>query len=346
MPVFAWSQAVIAFENKTHDFGTIKEADGRVSVDFVFENQGNAPLVISKVQASCGCTTPAWTKSPVEPGQKGKITVTYNPAGRPGNFNKSISVQSNATVERERLIIKGVVIPKAQKPQTVYRVTMGGIRLNDREVEFTNVQKGLVKSAGLKVKNTSGSEVKVSVAGLPPYVTTDATGLTLAANAEQEMKFSFDSKLCPWWGPVVDSAYVVLNGKEERTDVYKLKLSANVVEDFSRMTLEEKRTAPILEMPERTLNLGTFNGLVKRNGTFTIRNVGQRPLEIRRIICDDKEIALKQEQMTIKGGRSAELKFTVDSKLLTAGRYNRAITLQTNDPENVYVVLGVVWNVE
>jgi hypothetical protein len=69
-------------------------------------------LVINRVQASCGCTTPTWTKEPIEPGKSGSIVVTYNPLGRPGIFVKTITVYSNATDEQTVLIIKGDVIPK------------------------------------------------------------------------------------------------------------------------------------------------------------------------------------------------------------------------------------------
>ena len=69
-------EPVMTFEKTEHDFGKIDEAGGRVSTEFVFKNEGMAPLVLSNVRASCGCTTPSWTKEPVEPGQTGTITVT------------------------------------------------------------------------------------------------------------------------------------------------------------------------------------------------------------------------------------------------------------------------------
>ena len=104
-------QPVITFEKTEHDFGSIHEEDGRVSVVFEFKNEGMSPLVLSNVRASCGCTTPTWTKEPVEPGQKGSITVTYNPNGRPGNFSKTVTITSNATEATKRVYIKGTVIP-------------------------------------------------------------------------------------------------------------------------------------------------------------------------------------------------------------------------------------------
>ena len=101
---------VINFEVKTHEFGKINEKDGPVTYVFEFVNKGDAPLVVNRVQASCGCTTPTWTKEPVEAGKKGVVTVTYNPSGRPGMFTKTITIYSNDTKEQAVLIIKGEVV--------------------------------------------------------------------------------------------------------------------------------------------------------------------------------------------------------------------------------------------
>jgi len=109
---------VINFEVKSHDFGKINEKDGNVTYVFEFTNKGDAPLVVNRVQASCGCTTPTWTKEPVEAGKKGIITVTYNPSGRPGMFTKSITIYSNDTKEQCVLMIKGEVIPVAKQPES------------------------------------------------------------------------------------------------------------------------------------------------------------------------------------------------------------------------------------
>ena len=102
-------KAVIFSDNVEHDFGTIKEADGSVTHTFVIKNTGDAPLVITRVVASCGCTTPQFSKEPIAPGQTSKIDVAYNPAGRPGQFVKTIAVYSNGKDGTFTLRIKGVV---------------------------------------------------------------------------------------------------------------------------------------------------------------------------------------------------------------------------------------------
>ncbi|HOG05912.1 MAG TPA: DUF1573 domain-containing protein [Paludibacter sp.] len=108
---------VMTFEKTTHDFEKIKEQDGLATKKFEFKNTGDAPLIINRVHASCGCTATSWTKEPVLPGKTGSITASYNPANRPGVFIKTITVYTNADSKPIQLTIKGDVIPKPAVPQ-------------------------------------------------------------------------------------------------------------------------------------------------------------------------------------------------------------------------------------
>ena len=106
------SFAKATFEVKSHDFGTIKEANGPVSCTFEFTNTGDKPLLIIDATASCGCTRPEYPTKPIKPGKKGKIKVTYSPIGRPGAFKKTVKVKTNGKERVTTLRIEGTVIPK------------------------------------------------------------------------------------------------------------------------------------------------------------------------------------------------------------------------------------------
>ena len=98
----------IKFDKLTHNFGTFSEKEPVVTCVFTFTNVGDAPLIINQAVASCGCTVPEYTKTPIKPGEKGEIKVTYNGTGKfPGHFKKSITVRTNGTVEMTRLYIEG-----------------------------------------------------------------------------------------------------------------------------------------------------------------------------------------------------------------------------------------------
>ena len=146
---------VITFTKTEHDFGKINEADGRVSVVFEFKNEGMAPLVLSNVRASCGCTTPTWTKEPVEPGKTGSITVTYNPNGRPGRFQKTVTITSNATEPSKKVYIKGEVIPKSAKPANKYTIAVGELSMKSKTLDLGTIKKGAQKNGELEYANLS-----------------------------------------------------------------------------------------------------------------------------------------------------------------------------------------------
>jgi hypothetical protein len=104
------------FKFPVHDFKTVQEGPA-AEHEFVFTNTGKEPIVISNVSASCGCTTPSYSKEPVLPGKTGTIKASYNTQGRVGPFTKSITINSNAGVKV--LTIKGEVekAPSGSAPE-------------------------------------------------------------------------------------------------------------------------------------------------------------------------------------------------------------------------------------
>jgi hypothetical protein len=94
------------FKFSVHDFGTIQEGPA-AEHEFEFTNTGKEPIIISNVSASCGCTTPSYSKDPVLPGKKGTIKASYNTQGRVAPFTKTITITSNAGIKV--LTIKGEV---------------------------------------------------------------------------------------------------------------------------------------------------------------------------------------------------------------------------------------------
>ena len=106
------SQGSFEFEKMIHDFGMVTEGE-QAKFEFNFTNTGSEPIVLSTVKASCGCTTPFYTKEPVMPGETGSIKVNYNSKGRLGAFTKSITIHSNV-LKSPVLYIKGIVEPSIE----------------------------------------------------------------------------------------------------------------------------------------------------------------------------------------------------------------------------------------
>ncbi len=110
---FAQKAAKIEFKAKdnTIDYGTVSKKNDNGVRSFEFTNTGNAPLIISNVLSTCGCTVPTKPEAPIMPGKTGKIEVKYSMI--PGPIRKTITVESNAVNYeggRVPLKIKGDVI--------------------------------------------------------------------------------------------------------------------------------------------------------------------------------------------------------------------------------------------
>jgi hypothetical protein len=109
--------AVIKFEEESFDFGNAPQGPPSIKHEFKFTNTGKDPLILSNVQASCGCTTPHWPKEPIMPGKTASIVVEYN-ALHAGPFTKTITVTSNATEPTKMIVIKGNIEAKPVEQTT------------------------------------------------------------------------------------------------------------------------------------------------------------------------------------------------------------------------------------
>ena len=342
-------EPVMTFDKTTHDFGKINEADGRVTTVFEFKNEGMTPLVLTNVKASCGCTTPKWTREPVEPGQTGQITVTYNPNGRPGRFQKTVTINSNATEATVRLYIKGEVIPKPVKPTEAYPVEMGPLRLKKTSLNFGAVpKKEGARTLAIEYANTTDSVITVDLlfnAEDHGFIKPLATLKELKKDETGKFQFSLQAEECPLWGPLEVKMYVMINGKRKIHDDYAITLKMDIKEDFSQMTVEDQQQAPILDVPNQ-LNLGNVKAGKKLVSKVLVSNIGVNPLYIRRVISNDKAVAVVAPKAAIKAGKRGEVKVEINTAGLQPGNYSRQITVINNDPKKSVSKVTLNWVVE
>ena len=345
-------QPVITFEKVSHDFGKINEADGRVTTVFKFKNEGMAPLVLSNVRASCGCTTPKWPKEPIEPGQTGDITVTYNPSGRPGRFQKTITITSNATESTKRLTIKGEVIPKPANPAQNYRIAMGDLMLKNQNIQFGTIRKGASATREIEYANFTNQNIQVELAtnDADIFLLSQVSLPVVKPNESGKLSFIFDTKACKQYGPQTVYAYVVVNGKSIQTDEYKITLTADVMEDFSQMSAEARQQAPILSIENAQIDLGTVAAGKKLKGHFYIRNSGTNPLLIRRVYCSDESVVAIAPKSIKASHKLTPVKIEINTlqngKTMEPGKYARVLQVITNDPNQPRKNVTITWTVE
>ncbi|PRD57265.1 DUF1573 domain-containing protein [Sphingobacterium gobiense] len=101
----------VEFDESVFDFGEVKEGE-IVEKIYTYTNTGTAPVILSQVSASCGCTTPSYTQTPVLPGKSGEVKVSFDSNGQVGKQQKIVTIVSNADNRVTTIQLKGEVLPK------------------------------------------------------------------------------------------------------------------------------------------------------------------------------------------------------------------------------------------
>jgi hypothetical protein len=334
--------ANISFDRKSYDFGKIMEEKGNVTYKFSFINTGGVPLIINNVQASCGCTTPDWTKSPVLPGQKGFVSATYNPAGRPGPFEKTISITSNSEPSVSVVTIKGEVLAKAKGIEDIYPDLMGDLRLKSRYISFARVFVNEKKTQKVEIVNVSSVPVKITLSSMSKYIDVKAVPATLKPKQQGIIEITFDASLIKEFGFVSDRIALTTNDKPNANSA--LTVSASIEEDFSKLSEKELAEAPSMDFSSDTYNFGDLVQGKRVEHEFTFTNNGKKDLIIRKIKASCGCTTVDPRDMVIKPGASSSIKAIFDSTG-KMGSQSKSITVITNDPKKTTLYLWLKGNV-
>ncbi|MFO8001162.1 MAG: DUF1573 domain-containing protein [Marinilabilia sp.] len=337
------SRAAIEFEKKTHDFGEIKEDEGTVEHTFKFTNTGEQPLVVHNVRASCGCTSPDWTRRPVKPGKEGNIKVVFDPKNRPGNFNKSIVVRTNGEESSVVLRITGKVEPRERTVEDHYPKAMGDIRLKSAHLSFTKIAPDEKKTEELEMINTSEEVVGIEFDNVPSHLQIRSEPEELKPGEEGKIVATFDAEAKDDWGFVVDQVYLKMNGELDRKN--RLSVNATIEEDFSEWSEEEMANAPEIEVDDRVFDFGGIKQGEKVSHAFKLSNTGKSDLVLRKIRASCGCTAIEPEETVIPPGESTKVVAEFDARGMS-GRQNKSVTIYSNDPHKSKLLLRLTGTVE
>jgi hypothetical protein len=327
----------ISWENPTHDFGDIKEEGGPVTYKFDFTNTGSEPLIVTNVKPSCGCTSSDYSKEPIAPGAKGYVSATYNPQGRPGPFNKSITVTTNCDPATATLRFTGKVLEKPKTKADIYPRTVGSLNLTTNHLSLMKVKNTEVKEDSVGMANLTDKPITVSFRNVPEYIKIKADPETLKPNQTGRIIVEYDGKKKNDWGFLMDKVTLAING-ETNNNQNQLSISATLEEDFSKYTEADLAKAPKIAFESTDYNFGTINEGEKAAYSFKYKNDGKQDLIIRKVNSTCGCTVVNNTKDVIKPGESAEFQVTFNS----AGRSNRqnkTITIVTNDPLSPQVTL-------
>ena len=323
--------ANISFETTSYNFGSINEVDGPVTHKFTFTNIGAAPLIISTVQASCGCTTPDWTKEPVLPGAKGFVVATFDPRGRMGVFNKNVTVNYNGDPSTVLLSFNGEVI------ENKFPYQFGELKGKAPQITLGNVYIGQPKTEKLELMNPTSKAIKLECYNIPKYISVLNNPLTIEAGQTKDLVIVYDGAARNDYGFVFDNFMVKFNDIEGGIN---LTVSGNLMEDFSKLSDKEKQNAPRVLAPQPEFNFVSMNPGEKVSHRYTLKNIGKSELKIRKVTPSCGCTTVEQPSKGIAPGDSIYIPIEFNSAG-KSGEQNKTIQVFTNDPINPRLMLWI-----
>ena len=323
---FAQGDGNITFNEKKHDFGVIPEKGGSVSFDFVLTNNSNTPLLINKVTTSCGCTTPSWTKTPIEPKKSGTITVSYNPDRRLGAFIKSITVYTNLNTTPIMLQISGDVTdaPVPKKPEEIYPVALGNYLLKSKDLDFGKLSSSDSKTISLEVFNNSDKPVTQKIT--PPKYFTINYSPVIEPNKESTIDVIFHAKEYGKYGYEKGDLIFYIDGKKQI-----FPYSALILDNFSSWDPSRKSNAGKVNANTTEINFGNFTTGTSR--TLKLSNSGNSVLNIRNIQSSSPWVVPSKTTFVINKGEIVEIKVNVDKSKITSP-FVSTLSIISDDPLN------------
>ncbi len=336
------AKPTIEFKESIHDFGVVAEDKGTVNYVFDFTNTGGQPLVVHNVQASCGCTTPEWSRNPIAPGGKGTVKVTFDPKNRPGNFNKMITISSNAQNANVVLRITGNVTARQQTTEDLYPYVMGPLRVADSHLALTRISPGAKKSEQLKLINTSDKPVMPEFLNVPSHITVKVVPETLKPGEAGVLVAEYDASKKEDWGFVVDQVFLIF----DRVKDYKnrITISATIEEDFGAMTADQLQNAPVITIENKTFDFGKIKSNQKVEHAFIVKNDGKSNLLIRKVKASCGCTAINPKKSVLVPGESTEITAIFDPTG-KSGRQNKSVTVISNDPKSSNVMLRITGDI-
>jgi hypothetical protein len=342
LPAKADKRAIITFEATTYNFGDLYEADGDATCSFKFTNTGTAPLLLVRAQASCGCTSPEYPKQPIRPGESGTISVTYHAKGRPGAFQKSVYVYDNSSPNHSTTLIITGYVKSSKRPEENYSQQLGGgLRAKVRTLAFFDLYPNQsAKTRSFSVYNESIHPIQLTFKNLPKHIYAESDPQIIPAKQEGKILVTYYTSRVKDWGLRKDYFDVVVKGYESQMSGNRLAVTADIREDFSKLTSREKAEAPVIEVSQRSINFGA--SAAQRKHVVTIKNTGQTKLIIRKLQNDEPDVfpcTLSSDQ--IKPGETAEIAITYQPEKCTLSAMNHHVTIISNDPANSHVIINM-----
>jgi hypothetical protein len=344
--ISAFSQVKISdgleVDKIVHDFGDIKFKSGPVSCTFTITNISDKAAVIYNVVSSCGCTDVQWTREPVMPGKKGKISVTYSNDEGAYPFDKTLTVYVSDVKKPILLKVRGVSVEAPRPLKESFPIAIGPLGFRALEFKCGNLDQGEQRSEATMIANTSNKPIKVSFKNISDHLDISVSPNPIPANSTAEMSFTVTA--CrSLWGKNHYYATPVIDGKsygEKAIDIW-----AFTRENFDKISEQEKSDGPRPMFKESTFQAGKIKKGDVIHAEFTFENTGKKPFGVYKVDIDAPKWAHGRIPPT-KPGDKTTFTVDIDTSDMDSGEMLVIVALTTNSPLRPLVNLFITGWIE
>lgn len=339
----AMAQSAIEFKKTTHDFGEFKEDAGVQRYRFELKNIGDSDLIVTNAQASCGCTTPSWSKEPIKPGKTGFVEAGYDPRGRgTGPFSKTITVMTNSKkTPVVTLTIKGSAKEKEKTIADLYPREIGDFRINNEYLNMGRVYPNKLSTQTFKIYNDTNLTLTISpINPIGKHLTISVEPSVVKPKQTAEIKVTYDAKAKGDWGYMNDAFELKYSGGT--VDKTVLYVVATIEEEQKKdLTPEQLKAAPRMFFNKKEHDFGVLKPGEIVNHEFTFTNTGGGDLLLHKTKASCGCTASEPAKKLLKPGESSSIKVTFNSTGKHDGDQSQSVTIYTNDPTEPTVYITI-----
>ncbi len=334
------AQARFTSNTEEHRFGQI-EWKQPVTASFAITNTGDRPLVLSEVEPDCACAVAQWTQSPIAPGGKGTISVTFD-AEALGHFHKSVAVLTNAEPHVVYLSLSGEVVREIKDFSRTHPYLIGDIRLDRDALDFPDAHHGEHPTLQLGVANLSAQAYEPVLMHLPPYLSAQAQPAVLQPGEKGVIRLTLDTERLTDLGLTQTSVYLSRFTGDKVGEENELPLSAIILPDFSGLTDTERANAPSVSLSTDRIDLSeALAHKRKAKADVTLTNTGRSPLHISQLQVFHPAVGVRLKKSVLQPGESTRLRITITRRGIGRHRRHLRVLMITNDPAHPKVEINI-----
>lgn len=334
----SFAQGVLEIKNPNIELKNLKADDQPFTQIFKIKNTGDQPVIITKVSPFNASIKAEWTHEPIAPKKSGEIKLIFTPEKLPEKFNIRTLIYSNAKNKRTEINLSGNIVDNPAKPTLLYKNDLSGLKFKTLSVNFGKINTWQILSDTLEFINSLSTPVNLGIQYQPTHLSTVFQPAEVEAGQKGIIIITYDAPKKNDYGYTYESLILSINDSRDYKN--RLVVTANLTEDFGKLSKKELANSPVASFNKKEISFGEIKKGEKTNCDFVLTNTGKSTLFVRKTRASCGCTAVTLGENAIAPGKSTTIRATFDSTG-KSGRQYKAITVITNDPANPETVLTI-----